>query len=711
MPYRIYVVFTGALVDDPLDRPRLVPLMSLRTRTSSILLGALFVLLALPLVVRAQTWRALGPSGGDVRSLGHDPANPSRVYLGTADGHIFGSRDAGDHWQLLGRVGPRLDSVVTAILVDPREPQTLYASTWTRDAPAGGGVFRSGDGGHNWRALGLTGQSVRALVQAPSDPNRLVAGTLEGVFASADDGGSWQRISPESNGELQNLDSVAVDPRDPDVLYVGTFHLPWKSADGGKTWNSIHDGMIDDSDVMSILVDRSSAQRVYASACSGIYRSDNGGGSWAKIQGIPFSARRTPVILQAPGEPSTIYAGTTEGLWKSEDGGTSWRQITNAGWVINALELPANHPGRVVLGTEKLGVMVSDDGGDTFHAANDGFNHRQVLAVAFDPFDQQRILAVLAQAPEPILATDDGGQSWAPLGPGLATRNLKGIFASPDGWWASLTEGGLMRYDAQGKTWWRAGQMKGAAGGATADPSPDPKPARGKLKKNSASGTTPTADDATIFNFVVADMAFSDTRWYAATAQGLVLSEDHGAHWESLPLGPLADLPVASVRTSKDGQSLWVVSLRGLVFSTDAGHTWAWHDLPLNAGGALRLELGPTGDAGKILVASANNGLFISRDGGDTWQQAAAGLPSVPVEDFAVSDDLFLASPRAGGLYVSEDTGRTWKRVAGPLGEGIFPAIGAGVAGREVLAASESDGVYGIAFKPGSAVESSTASQ
>ena len=83
------------------------------------------------------------------------------------------------------------------------------------------------------------------------------------------------------------------------------------------------------------------------------------------------------------------------------------------------------------------------------------------------------------------------------------------------------TEGGLMRYDAQGKTWWRAGQMKRAASGATADPSSDPKPARGKLKKNSASGTTPTADDAAIFNFVVADMAFSDTRWYAATAQGL----------------------------------------------------------------------------------------------------------------------------------------------------------------------------------------------
>jgi hypothetical protein len=69
---------------------------------------------------------------------------------------------------------------------------------------------------------------VRALVRAPSDPDRLVAGTLEGLFGSRDDGRTWQPISPPSHEELRNFDSIAIDPNDADVVYAGTFHLPWK---------------------------------------------------------------------------------------------------------------------------------------------------------------------------------------------------------------------------------------------------------------------------------------------------------------------------------------------------------------------------------------------------------------------------------------------------------------------------------------------------
>src|SRR5262249_6085046 len=149
---------------------------------------------------------------------------------------------------------------------------------------AGGGVFQSDDGGRTWRPAGLAGQAVRALAQAPSDPDRLVAGTLEGVFGSHDGARSWQGLSPESNSQLRNLDSLAIDPRKPDVFYVGTFHLPWKTGDGGRTWAPVHNGMIDDSDVMSLLVDRVNPDLVYASACSGIYRSENSAALWQKIQ-------------------------------------------------------------------------------------------------------------------------------------------------------------------------------------------------------------------------------------------------------------------------------------------------------------------------------------------------------------------------------------------------------------------------------------------
>jgi photosystem II stability/assembly factor-like uncharacterized protein len=647
-----------------------------------------------------QVWRAMGPPGGDVRALGHDPREPSHLYLGTTDGHIFASADAGDRWRLLGRISPRFDAVVTAILVDPRDSRRLFVSAWMQDPAAGGGVFRSDDGGHNWRRIGLANQAVRALAEAPSDPDRLVAGTLQGVFTSPDAGLHWKRISPQADPELRNLDSVAVDPRNPQVLYAGTFHLPWKSTDGGRTWHSVHTGMIDDSDVMSILVDRRDPQRIFASSCSGIYRSDNGGALWEKIQGIPYSARRTTVIVQDPNHPATIFAGTTEGLWKSDDAGASWRRITPASSVINAIELPADRPGRVVLGTERRGVIASDDGGSHFHSANDGFNHRQVTAVAFDPRRPGRILVALANAPEPLLATDDGGAAWAPLGPGLAGRRLAGIYAAPNGWWVALADGGLMYNDPDRRAWVRRGTIVAASAAEPRAESERGVSGRRRLPTTASGGRT--------LGWLVDDMAFSQSRWFAATDHGLFVSGDRGAHWSLLPLGPLPNLPVQSVRASHDGRSLWVVSLRGLIFSHDAGRNWHWHDLPLSAGGALRLERVPGSPEGETLVASARNGLYISRDAGRSWQQAANGLPGVAVEDFAVLGHLFVAALHLGGLYVSYDEGRTWSRLRGNLAAGLFAAVTAQDDGDTVLAASASDSLYSVQLGPAASVSAAS---
>ena len=166
-----------------------------------------------------------------------------------------------------------------------------------------------------------------------------------------------------------------------------------------------------------------------------------------------------------------------------------------------------------------------------------------------------------------------------------------------------------------------------------------------------------------------------------------------------MPLGPLANLPVSSVRVSRDAQSLWAVSLRGLVFSSDGGRTWAWRDLPLTAGGALRLDIAAGESGTGTFVATAHNGLFISRDAGATWQQAAFGLPQAPIEDLAIVGNVFVASPTTGGLYLSADSGRTWSRLPGTIAEGSFSAVAAQAGGTAVVAAS-SDGVYSLLLTP-----------
>src|SRR5271163_532013 len=151
--------------------------------------------MALAAATPAQTWRQVGPPGGTVITLEADPHDVKKIYLGTSDGHVFSSVDEGAHWQLLSRIGTGQDDVVTHILVDPRDSNKLYASTWTLYS-GGGGVYQSDDAGRSWKVIGLAHETVRALAQAPTNPNILVAGALTGVYRSTDNGATWERITP-----------------------------------------------------------------------------------------------------------------------------------------------------------------------------------------------------------------------------------------------------------------------------------------------------------------------------------------------------------------------------------------------------------------------------------------------------------------------------------------------------------------------------------
>ena len=233
-------------------------------------LGALAIALAAASATPAQTWKQVGPPGGTVISLEADPQDANKLYLGTSDGHVFKSVDEGGHWSLLSRIGNGQDDVVTHLLVDPRDSNRIYASTWTLYS-GGGGVYKSEDAGRTWKVIGLAHETVRAIAQSPTKQNIFVAGTLTGVYRSVDNGDTWDRISPAHHDDLKNFDSVAFDPRDENVIYAGTYHLPWKTTDGGKNWFPINKGMIDDSDVMSVVVDPSNPDNVHATACSGIY--------------------------------------------------------------------------------------------------------------------------------------------------------------------------------------------------------------------------------------------------------------------------------------------------------------------------------------------------------------------------------------------------------------------------------------------------------
>ena len=668
--------------------------------------GALFLAVSLilnGLPALAQDWQELGPNGGDVRAMVADPANPDVLYLGTVDGHIFSSLDAGLHWHLTGRVGDRADTVVMAIIVDRRDSHHLYAATRTLGGN-GGGVFRSDDSGATWRASGLPGQAVRALIQTEADKGLFFAGTLDGVYRSHDDGARWERISPANHPDLRNFDSLLSDPRDPNVLYAGTYHLAWKTVDGGKNWQNIPTGMVDDSDVMSITIDPTNPDRVYASACSGIYHSDNGAAKWSKYGGIPFLSRRTQIIRQDPTNPSTVYAGTTDGLWKTTNAGASWARVSAPNWTISALLLDARRPGRIILGVEGLGVYVTRDSGATFSAINEGFSHRQVRELVTDPQQPARMVLVLTNAVESIYATNDSGRTWTAIGHNASTQTLRHVYAAPEpasGWWATPQSGGLLRYDATRATWVQTGVIvaRAAAPAArTSKTAAGAKPASASSAKSAAPAAPAASMRTTGFSkplkSQIYDMAFSANLWLAATSDGLIASRDHGATWSEFDsYVKTSSAPHAVVRfvhISPNGQSLWVLGDSGLTISRDAGSSWA------NADPSLRGK-----DVDKLVVADAetlfairSNGSLISIDGGLTWR--SLNLPDTQVADVAVEGNEWLVSTRSHGLFVSANKGQSWKQLSGQLGEGSFPTIAAGPSSQLVLAASSTEGLFSL---------------
>lgn len=631
----------------------------------------------------AQRWDRLGPEGGMVVSL--EASTGGEVYLATADGHVFASKDGAQSWELRGRVGGRMDAVITRLLIDKRAGKKLFAAVWYQEAGAGGGVFRSEDGGRHWELAGLEGEAVRALESSPSQPEELVAGARSGVFRSVDGGRRWERISPAGDEELRNVDSLAIDPRDAEVIYAGTYHLPWLTQDGGKTWKPGSAGMIDDSDVMSLRVDATNPDRVYLSACSGIYRSENQGGMWTKLQGIPYAARRTQVIVQDPGSPKTLYAGTTEGLWVTRDGGESWTRTTPRDWVVNSVVVLGNETGgaeRVVLGTEGRGIEVSDDAGTNFAESNPGFTHVIVKQLIAGQNGAAHLLMVVEQGEPQILESGDEGKSWAPISLAadehgktarLNANQVQEFYASPWGWLLRLDNGELWIWEEDKKEWkeWKLRML-----------------AAKPLRK--AGRTAQAAKSEAVRPLLAgAVMTFSQNAAVVSTRDGLMRCLQSGFCTQLKAFGGTGQ--VRAVWEASAGQEMSVVLDGKLGSSPDGGETAAWQDLPVAKEQLLWLDVVESGTS-KAVYLGTTNGLFFSGDAGAHWNRAEGGLPAGQVERWLRTPGVWLVTERDGGIYISQDEGANWRRVDQDAERGRITGL-VGIGSGAVLAGSQSEGL------------------
>lgn len=613
----------------------------------------------------AAQWKALGPFGGDVRSLAADPVDFSRVFLGTSNAQLYASADGGRSWKWLAEISDRHDHVLDSLIIDAIDGRVMYAGAWSVATGGGGGVFKSLDGGRTWRRMpGMASQSVRALVQWQKDPRVLIAGTLEGVFRTLDGGNRWQRISPAYHEEIRNIESVAVDPTNADVIYAGTWHLPWKTADGGRTWDSVKAGIIDDSDIFSIAIDWSNPKTVYASACSGIYRSDSAGALWRKIQGIPYSARRTRVIRQDPRNPNVVYAGTTEGLWKTESRGASWRRTTSPRLIVNDVVIDPNEPSRVLLATDRAGVLDSSDGGDTFRAANDGFAHRRVSRVSHDPSTGRIFVGVLHDKEYGGVFESADGREWRQLSSGLDERDITALFYArvPQG--GRLLAGlrdGLLSWDTEKQTWERAGRLIRIA--AAPPPRPASKTTHARRQRAQAVPTgalrSGLVSDTGLLRAAVNDFfqAAPDQPLYAATSDGVLRSDDAGLTWRHTSSSRFNATAIAA-----EGKMLVAGTPTGIDLSFNGGAFWFHVYLPA---GSDMAHTNAIAVSGKTMFVATEAGLFRSIDQGASWERKGRGVPYAPVTGVRIRPDdpreVYVTARATGVVYVSRDGGRTFQ--------------------------------------------------
>ena len=604
------------------------------------LLRFTFILVALPLF---GDWRLAGPFGGSARSIAIDPQNRNILLAGARDSLLFRSDNAGESWRLLpfpaGAPG-----VFNSLIVHPTDPEHFYAGLDAAESPDSG-VYESKDGGEHWLSIpGMRGQRIESLAMFPSDPRVLAAGTSQGVFVSADAGESWQKISRENDLEMQDITALAFDPANSKIIYAGTPHLPWKTVDGGVTWRSIHDGLIDDSDIFSIHVNAANAALVFASACSGIYRSDNAGDSWRRLIGIPGTHRRTHILAEDPRAQGTIYAGTTLGLFKSSDEGRTWKHLTYE--QVNGLVFDPNEPRTLYLATEYAGILKSTDSGATVHAVNHGFANHNLTQITGDG-KRLYVSSAYEGLYGGIFVSSNAGAGWTLEANehALLGRNLNSLIAAPGPGSVlfAAADDLVLRSSDGGKTWLPLAAQPRLA------PLPAGRPI-GRIRIHSLS--TVTAGKPVLL---------------AGTEAGLFRSLNAGASWSRVISDGLLG-PVLTIYTPPgSGGRIAARTTNGLSLSDDAGRSWRLAPLPDSS--FYLYDLALPADSEAPLLAATSRGVLQSTDKGAHWQLITDGVPAATVDSvrFHPQRKLEAFLVQYGKVYRSVDGGSSWN---------LFPSDG-----------------------------------
>ncbi len=355
-------------------------------------------------------WRSIGPTnmGGRVTDVEGIPSPSKTFFVAGAGSGIWKTTNNGTTFKQVWS-NERVISMGD-LAISPSNTDIVWAGTGEGNSrnsiSAGGGIFKSTDGGESWMAKGLEAtQVITRIVVHPTNPDIVYVAALghiwdsnpeRGLYRTQNGGDSWELVKFIS--DKAGFVDVVMHPHHPEQLFAsawererGPYYLQsggpgsglWKSMDSGDSWTEVSGNgfptaekgriglamSLSNPHTMYALVEARGEGETTGFAGSGLYRSTDTGANWEKMNSVntrPFYYSQVRVDTQ---DPDRVYFSSTP-VQFSNDGGKTYGSTTNDVHVDHhAMWIDPNDADRIVVGNDG-GVAISYDRGGNWSYLN-----------------------------------------------------------------------------------------------------------------------------------------------------------------------------------------------------------------------------------------------------------------------------------------------------------------------------------------------------